>query len=137
MAIVKELFSAYLKSELPLEGGYIIASFFDPTSTYSRYEVTSYNNVKDIYTNDDGLTFRADGKKLYVLIEPANYAEKHIEPSHRDDAHKIPYRFKEVELHISKRQDRIMIGQKPVITYGSFTILKPTGHNFSYIFYDT
>lgn len=110
MAIVKELFSAYLKNELPLEGGYIIASFFDPTSTYSRYEVTSYNNVKDIYTNDDGLTFLADGKKLYVLIEPANYAEKHIEPSHRDDAHKIPYRFKEVELHISKRQDRIMIG---------------------------
>ncbi len=137
MAIVKELFSAYLKSELPLEGGYIIASFFDPTSTYSRYEVTSYNNVKDIYTNDDGLTFLADGKKLYVLIEPANYAKKHIEPSHRDDAHKIPYRFKEVELHISKRQDRIMIGQKPVITYASFTILKPTGHNFSYIFYDT
>ncbi len=30
-----------------------------------------------------------------------------------------------------------MIGQKPVITYAAFTILKPTGHNFSYIFYDT
>ena len=30
-----------------------------------------------------------------------------------------------------------MIGQKPVITYGSFTILKPIEDNFSYIFFNT
>ena len=137
MAIVKELFLAYSKSELPVDGGYIISSFFSPTSAYTRYEVTSYNNVKDIYINEDGLTFLADGKKLYVMVEPANYPEKHIEPAHRDDNHKIPYRFNEVEIHLSKRRDKIMIGQKPVVTYGSFTILKPTGHNFSYIFFNT
>lgn len=137
MAIVKELFSAYRNSELPDNGGYIICSFFDPNSTYSKYEVTSYNNVKDIYENEEGLTFLADGKKLYVLVEPANYAKKYTEPALRDDAHRIPYRFRELETYISKRQDRIMIGKKPIITYTSFTILKPTGHNFSYIFFNT
>jgi len=137
MAIVKELFSAYMESKLPTDGGYIVSSFFDATSTYTRYEVTAYNNVKDIYLTDDGLTFQADGKKLFVLIEPANYPKKHTEPAYRDDAHKIPYRFSEVETHISKRQDRIMVGRTPIITYSSFTILKTYGHNFSYIFYPT
>lgn len=137
MAIAKELFNAYQKSELPFEGGYIICSFFDPNSTYSKYEVTSYNNVKDIFTNEEGLTFQADGKKLFLLVEPANYSKKHTEPAHRDDLHRIPYRFSEVETIVSKRQDRIMVGREPIITYTSFTILKPTGHNFSYIFYDT
>ena len=137
MAVVKELFKAYYNSELPDDGGYIISSFFDANSTYSRYEVTAYNNVKDIYTSDEGLTFQADGKKLFILIEPANYPQKHTEPSSRDDAHRIPYRFKEVETVISKRRDRIMIGKKPIITYTSFTILKPEGHNFALIFFNT
>jgi len=137
MAVVKELFQAYQNSELPTKGGYIVSSFFDETSTYTKYEVTSYNNVKDIYMTNDGLTFQADGKKLFVLVEPANYSKKYTEPSYRDDAHKIPYRFNEIETHISKRQDRIMVGRKPIITYTSFTILKTQGHNFSYIFYPT
>ena len=37
----------------------------------------------------------------------------------------------------SRRQDRIMIGKEPVISYTSFTILKPTGDNFAYLFFDT
>jgi len=137
MAKIKELFGAYYQNELPADGGYIICSFFDPNSTYTRYEVTSYNNVKDIYENEDGLTFLADGKKLFILVEPANYPKKFTEPALRDDAHRIPYRFNELETFISKRQDRIMMGKKPVITYTSFTILKPTGHNFSYLFYNS
>ncbi|MFW6139483.1 MAG: hypothetical protein ACOC7U_09965, partial [Spirochaetota bacterium] len=93
--------------------------------------------VKDIYLTVDGLTFQADGKKLYLLVEPANYSQKHTEPALRDTTHRIPYRFNELETYISKRQDRVMVGRKPVITYTSFTILKPQGNNFSYIFYDT
>jgi len=137
MAVVKELFKAYYKGELPIEGGYIFSSFFDPNSTYSKYEVVSYNNVKDIYSSDVNLTFQADGKKLFVLVEPANYPKKHTEPSLRDQYHSIPYRFSEVETIISRRQDRIMVGKKPVITYTSFTIIKSVGDNFSYIIYDT
>ena len=135
MAVVKELFSAYSNSELPTDGGYIVSAFFDKGSTYSKYEVTAYDNVKDIYLTDEGLTFQADGKKMFILVEPANYSSKHTEPAYRDDFHKIPYRFNEVETIVSRRQDRIMIGREPIITYTSFTILKSTGHNFSYIFY--
>lgn len=138
MPIVKELFSAFSNGELPTDGGYILSSFFDDTSTYSRYEMTSYNNVKDIYLNPDGdLTFMADGKKLFVLVEPAGYPRKYTEPSMRDSAHSIPYRFGELEIITSKRQDRIMVGKKPVISYTSFTIVQSLGDNFSYIIYDT
>ena len=137
MAIMKELFGAYNNSELPTEGGYIVSSFFDETSTYTKYEITSYNNVKDIFVNEEGITFQADGKKIFILIEPSDYAKKHEEPTYRDNFHKIPYRFKEVDLITSARQDRIMVGREPVISYGSFTILKSKGNNFSYIFFDT
>jgi len=137
MAEMKELFSAYRNSELPTDGGYIISTFFDETSTYTKYEVTSYNNVKDIFASDEGLTFQADGQKIFVLVEPANYSKKHVEPTYRNDAEQIPYRFKELDVHTSRRQDKIMIGKEPIMTYGSFTILKSEGANFSYIFYKT
>lgn len=135
MATILELFDAYSAGKLPTEGGLIITSYFDDETTYSKYEATSYNNVKDIYLNEDGLVFQADGYKLFMLVEPASYSKKHIEPAYRDGAHKIPYRSKELNLFTSKRQDRVMIGKEPVITYGSFTILKPQGTSFAYIVY--
>ncbi|MFP4205921.1 MAG: transposase [Spirochaetaceae bacterium] len=135
MAEMKELFSAYRKSELPSDGGYIISTFFDGNSAYTKYEITSYNNVKDIFESDEGLTFQADGQKVFVLVEPANYSKKHVEPTYRSQMEQIPYRFKELDVHTSRRQDRIMVGKEPVMTYGSFTVLKSQGANFSYIVY--
>lgn len=137
MAQIKELFEAYQASELPTEGGLIITSMFDESTTYSKYEVTSYNNVKDIYRNEDGLVFQADGYKQFVVIEPASYNKKHIEPAMRDGGHSIPYRFSEVDTFVTKRQDRVIVGKEPVITYGSFTILVPVGENFAYILFKT
>ncbi|MFW5994568.1 MAG: hypothetical protein ACOCRN_00510 [Spirochaetia bacterium] len=135
MAKYQDLFVAYQKSELPTEGGFIVSSFFDEESTYTRYEAISYSNVKDMYPSETGLTFQAEGAKVFILVEPRNYSKKHVEPAHRDTNYAIPYRFSEVEVHNSQRQDRIMIGKEPVMTYASFTILKPTGSNFAYIFY--
>jgi hypothetical protein len=137
MAQIKELFEAYQASELPTDGGLIITSMFDTSTTYTKYEVTSYNNVKDFYKNEDGLVFQADGYKAFVVVEPASYSKKHIEPAMRDGAHSIPYRFNEVDTFVSKRQDRIILGKEPVITYGSFTILVPVGENFAFILYKT
>lgn len=137
MAVIKELFSAYNKNELPQQGGFIISAFFDNNSTYTKYEVTSYAAVKDIYVNDEGIVFQADGKKIFVIVEPQDYTEKHVEPAYRDTTHRIPYRLKELEVFTSKRQDRIMIGKEPVITYTSFTIMKSQGHNFSYVVHNT
>lgn len=133
MAQIKDLFQAYMASELPTEGGLIITSFFDEETTYTKYEITSYNNVKDIYRNDEGIVFQADGYKQFVIVEPASYSRKHMEPAMRDRGHAIPYRFKEVDSLVTKRQDRIMMGKEPVVTYTSFTILQPVGENFAYV----
>jgi hypothetical protein len=137
MAIVKELFEAYNKKELPTTGGYIVSAFFDDSSTYTKYEIISFSNVKDIYTNEEGLVFQADGQKVFVLVEPANYPNKHIEPAYRNNFQRIPYRLRELNIYTSARQDRIMIGKEPVMTYTSFTVLKSFGQNYSYIFYMT
>ncbi|MFQ3621241.1 MAG: transposase [Spirochaetales bacterium] len=137
MAIVKELFQAFENKELPNAGGYIVSAFFDDTSTYTKYEIISFSNVKDIYTSDEGLVFQADGQKVFVLVEPANYPNKHIEPAYRNNFQRIPYRLRELIIHTSSRQDRIMIGKEPVMTYTSFTIMKSFGQNYSYIFYMT
>jgi hypothetical protein len=137
MAIITELFEAYARNELPTKGGYIVSSFFDPHSTYSKYELISFTNVKEMHMAEDGIVFQADGLKIFILVEPSNYPNKHVEPAHRTDAQKIPYRFKEVNVHTSSRQDRIMVGKEPIVTYSSFTVLKSVGSNFSYIIHMT
>ncbi len=131
-----DLFQAYSKGGLPLEGGYIVSSFFDSRSTYSRYEVVAFNGVKNIYLSDEGLTFTTDGNKLYVLVEPSNYSKKYVEPVSRDTKEQIPHRFSELEIYTAKNQTKVMVSKKPIDTYSSFTILKPTGMDFSLIFYN-
>lgn len=133
MARIKDLFEAYQNGELPTEGGYIISNFFHGNSQYTRIEMISYGNVKDIYTTEEGITFQADGLKLFVLVEPASYTQKHTEPCYRDDRHKIPYRFKELDTYVTKRQNKIMVGKEPVETYTAFTVLNETGLNQSFI----
>ena len=131
-----DLFQAYEKGQLDKEGGYIVSSFFDENSSYSRYEVVAYSGVKDIILTGEGLTFQTDGNKLYVLVEPPNYAKKFIEPVSRETGYSIPHRFKEMEIYTTKNQTKIMVSKEPVISYSSFTILKPTGLDFSILFFN-
>ncbi|HEY9595250.1 MAG TPA: hypothetical protein VHE79_12270 [Spirochaetia bacterium] len=131
-----ELFKAYADAELPSEGGYIVSSFLDETSAYSRYEVVAYNGVKAIYLTEEGLTFQTDGNKLFVLAEPANYTQKHLEPFRRTAKDQIPHRFSEMEILTTKNQTKVMVSKSPLMTYGSFTILKPSGINFAFLFYN-
>jgi hypothetical protein len=133
MAKIMDLFEAYTAGELPRDGGFIITELLDDSSRYARYEVISYGNVKDIYIIDEGIMFQADGRKLFVLFEPLNYSAKHVEPAYRDESHRIPYRYKELEIYSTKRQEKLMIAKEPVETYTSFTIANETGLNTSYI----
>jgi hypothetical protein len=130
-----DLFDAYNKSALPKEEGFLVSSFFSTHTAYSRYEIVSYANVKSIYPNDEGLTFQTDGKKLFILVEPPNYHQKGIEPYCRPTADQIPHRFSELEAHKCKNQTTIFYGRNCVLTYGSFTIMRPTGMNFAFVFY--
>jgi hypothetical protein len=130
-----DLFEAYAQDKLPRDQGYIISSFFSNNSAYSIYEIVSYSGVKSIYLTETGLTFQTNGRKLHVLIEPASYPNKSIEPYVRSNNEQIPLRFSELETIVAKNQSKIMIAQKPLDSFSSFTILKPTGINFALVFY--
>jgi len=130
------LFDAYNNDQLPKDGGFIVSSFFAEKSSYSIYEVVSYSGVKAIYVNEEGMTFQSDGKKIFVLVEPPSYPRKHIEPYNRTDSEKVPHRFKELEIFTCKNQIKVMVSKEPITTYGSFTIMRPTNVNFSFLFYE-
>lgn len=130
-----DLFDAYTKNKLPSDLGFIVSSFFSSNTAYSRYEVVSYNNVKSIYPAEEGLTFQTDGKKLHILVEPANYPKKGEEPFVRSSDEQIPHRFSELDVHTCKNQTKIYTGKDAVMSYTSFTIMKPTGLNFAFVFY--
>jgi diaminopimelate decarboxylase len=130
-----DLFEAYAQDKLPKDQGYIVSSFFSNNSAYSIYEIVSYSGVKAIHVTDVGLEFQTAGKKLHILIEPASYPNKSIEPYLRSDREQIPKRFNELEVVTAKNQTKVMIAKKPIDSYSSFTILKPTGINFALVFY--
>jgi len=133
----RNLFDAYSQKKLPFNQGYIVSSFFSETSYYSIYEVVSYAGVKEIYLTDTGLQFVTGGKKLYILVEPDTYQVKFQEPVSRAEGEKIPKRFDELETIIAHNQSKIYIAKEPNESYGSFTILKPSGINFAVVFYET
>jgi hypothetical protein len=130
-----DLFEAYSQEKLPRDQGYIISTFFSNNSAYSKYEIVSYSGVKAIYLNESGLEFQTNGKKIHILIEPASYPNKAVEPYLRNENEQIPLRFNEVETITAKNQSKIMIAKKPLDSFGSFTVLRPTGINFAMVFY--
>jgi hypothetical protein len=131
-----DLFEAFAQDKLPKDRGYIISSFFSENTAYARYEIVAYSGVKSIYPAAEGLTFQTNGKKLHVLIEPSSYPNKAIEPYVRSADDQIPLRFSELDTFIAKNQTRVMIAKNPLLSFSSFTILKPTGINFALVFYD-
>jgi hypothetical protein len=133
---VLNLFDAYQQDKLPRDQGYIVSSFFKETSAYSVYEIVSYSGVKEIAYLGNGLQFTSNSKKIHILIEPPSYAEKHVDPVHRKAGENIPYRESELEIIKAIDQTRIMIAKEPLEVPSSFTILEPSGINFSVVFYN-
>jgi hypothetical protein len=130
-----DLFDAFNQNQLPKDEGYVISSFFSDNTAYSIYEIVSYSGVKTIYRSDTGLTFQTNGKKLHILVEPASYPNKFVEPYVRSNTEQIPLRFSELEQFTAKNQSKIMIARQPIDSFSSFTILKPSGMNFALVFY--
>jgi hypothetical protein len=133
---VLNLFEAYSSDKLPKDQGYIISSFINGNTGYSIYEVISYSAVKAIYPESGGLTFQSQGKKLHVLIEPASYPNKGIEPYLREKSDQIPLRFKELEKFVTKTQATVYYAKKPIESLSSFTVTLPAGLNVAFVFYN-
>ncbi|HNY16345.1 MAG TPA: hypothetical protein PK542_07865 [Treponemataceae bacterium] len=130
-----DLFEAYTQNKLPLDEGYIVTSFFKSDSSYSIYEIVSYSAVKDIYVSGNGITFQTNGKKLYVLVEPPTYNHRTIEPYCRAEGFQIPLRFSEANIITAKNQAKIIYNKEAQQAISAFTILKPEGINFAFIFF--
>ena len=137
MGVVKELFDCFNKGEFPMNGGFIVSAFFQDQSMYSKFEMISYNNVKDIFLTNKALTFQAQGKKMYWLVEPSNYPNKSKDPAFREDDQSIPFRMDEVDLVTTKRSDRVYIGKKLMHSSANFDISRSKGQNYSYVFFMT
>ena len=130
------LFDAYNHAKLPKYGGYIVSSNFQPELAYSIFEIVGYDNVQEIRLETDSLIFKSAGCKLYTLIEPANYPLKNVEPVQRESGRNIPYRFSELYILTTKKHETVYIGKKPIISYSSFTIIKPKKNDFAILFYN-
>jgi len=133
----RNLFDAYKHGKLPFAQGYIVSSFFSESSPYSIYEIVSYAGIKEIFLTDIGLQFVTGGKKLYILVEPDTYHLKFQEPFSRAEGEQIPKHFSEMEIITARNQTKIMIAKEPNESFGSFTILNPTGSNFAVVFYQS
>jgi hypothetical protein len=131
-----DLFEAYKADQLPKDQAYIVSSFVNGNTGYSIYEVISYTGVKAIYPEGEGLTFQSSGKKMHILIEPASFPHKAIEPYLREKTEQIPLRFNELGLLTTKNQIKIYFAKKPIEALSSFTVAKPKGFNITFLFYE-
>ncbi len=137
MATATSLIKAYMTESIPPDGGFIVTAFFMPGNNYSIYEITAYRNVKDIFRTTDGITFKTDGNRTHILVEPAVFTKKYIEPVNREAGFSIPYRFNELDIRTTGKSEKLMVGIEPLMLYSSFTILEKKGDYFSYIFHPT
>ena len=131
----KDLFEAFAQNELPRDQAYIVSSFINTKNGYAIYEIISYSGVKAIYPDGGGITFQSSGRKMHILVEPASYHHKPIEPYLRKKEDQIPLRFSELNLITTKNQIKIYLAKKPIESMSSFTVAKPVGFNISFVFY--
>ncbi len=137
MAKATSLQKAYVNGAIPLNGGFIFSSSFDPATAYAIYEITSYAGVEDIKKYPEGLVFKTDGNRTHVLLEPPSYPGRHLEPLSREKERAIPYCFSEIDIIECKKSERLMVPREPVNLRSSFTIRESAGGNFCFIFYPT
>ncbi|ULQ59467.1 hypothetical protein K7I13_13470 [Brucepastera parasyntrophica] len=130
-----DLFEAYTQNKLPMDEGYIVTSFFREDSSYSIYEIVSYSAVKDIFSSGDSITFQTNGKKIYILVEPPSYPQKAMEPYCRPREFMVPFRFSETNSIVAKNQSRIFYNKEPQQAITAFTVLRPEGVNFAFLFF--
>ena len=128
---------AYLSEQIPFDGAFIISAYFPDDTSYAIYEVTAYHIVKDIFKTTEGLIFKTDGNRTYILVEPASYSQKHLEPVNRPKEKSIPYRFNEMTVQKGHKGEKIMVPIEPTFLYSTFTILDRGSGGFAYLFMPT
>lgn len=101
-------------------------------------QIVSYSGLKSVLPMGNGVKFQAQGKRMYCMLEPANYSNKHVEPMSRsqDTTAYMPYRFSECETFFTKDvKFRVLIPKKSVEMYDSFTIDFPERGDICVLYY--
>ncbi len=137
MAKALSLEKAYFSEQVPSEGAFIVSGFFPDDTAYAVFEVTAYRSVKDIFKTTDGIIFKTDGNRISMMVEPATYPKKYVEPVNREADRSIPFRFNELDIYTCYKSEKIMVSKEPSFLYSSFTILDHGKTGFSYIFIPT
>lgn len=126
---------AYNKGILAkLQSGYILSLISPNMDNIERMndpfqiEMISYTGVKSISPVGNGVKFQAQGNKMFCMLEPSTYTEKHIEPTNRsmNGTGNMPFRFKDCEQFLTKdNKFNILIPNAPHVCYDSFTVSFP------------
>lgn len=136
---------AYNKGILAkLESGYILSLISPNMEDIDRIndpfvaEMISYTGVKAITPIGNGVKFQAQGNKMFCMLEPSTYTEKHIEPTNRSNSGtgNMPFRFKDCEQFLTKDSKfNILIPNVPHICYDSFTVSFPAKGDLCVIYF--
>lgn len=129
-----ELFSAYRSGQVPPGGGYVVSSFMVDGSAYVRYEIVAYRRARGLRLSREGLTFAADGNRVFVLVESEAWPDKAAEPWQRGARHRIPHCFAELATVAVRNHSRIMVSRAPVVISAEFTIPCPAEIDFAFLF---
>ena len=137
MAKAVTLEKAYLSEQIPTTGAFIVSASFPDDSAYAIYEITAYRSVKDIFKTADGMAFKTDGNRTYILVEPISYPQKHVEPANREANRTVPYRFNEMTIYTGRKREKIMVPLEPSYLYATFTVIDRGKDSYSYLFFPT
>ena len=103
-------------------------------SAYARYEIVAYREARALRLSGEGLSIAADAGKVYVLLEPTGYHDCTTEPWQRDARHRIPHTFAELSTVKVRNHSRILVSTAPVLLSAAFTVVRPGGFDFSFLF---
>jgi len=132
-----ELFKGLSEEAIVFDGtGYIVNAGFDTSSNYTKLEIIAFKNIKNFIPSDSGVTFQSDGFKIFIVFEPKSYQYKFQEPYLRSGKAHIPMRWSEIEIITLPTKDRVFVTKQPFMSFGSFTVEKPSSGDFVYYFYE-
>jgi hypothetical protein len=101
-------------------------------------EMISYSGVKAVTPIGNGVKFQAQGKKMFCMMEPASYSEKHIEPTYRstNSTGHMPFRMKDIDHFLTKDSKfNILIPTIAHDCYDSFTVSFPSKGDICIIYF--
>lgn len=117
---------------VPESRAFLVTARFHSQSRYAIFEVTRFEDIKNIERTAEGLSLDGGGFRIYVVFEPATYAMRFQEPYLREDAEKIPCRFEDLAIVELPEHQRVLISKHAEVNMGSHRITAASGE---YLYY--